>query len=157
MFMDRSTERIIDDLIDRSGIRGGSPSLSATLAHQLVSRPAALAATRTVGFTDAALARLLDVTPMSVNDWVKARAAIPPARHAAIVLFITALGRFLDELMDYPPDPECAARARLLHEAAMKLVAMAINEGAMKGDGAAARQLATNMLAKLAKLETEPS
>jgi transcriptional regulator with XRE-family HTH domain len=117
------------------------------------SRPAILEATRAVGLSDSDLARLLNCTPMAVNDWVKGRRRIPPAKHLAMVHFIAALAGILEGVLD-PPNTVHARRAELLREVILKWLAMAVDDGAMAGSEAelaVGDKLAERMIAKLAE------
>jgi DNA-binding transcriptional regulator YdaS (Cro superfamily) len=115
------------------------------------SRPAILEATRAVGLTDSELARLLNLSPVTVHDWTTGKRRIPPAKHHALVHFIAALAGILKGDLD-PPNTMHARRAELLREVLLKWMAMSIEEGAMAEDTSdEARELAERMLSKLAE------
>jgi DNA-binding transcriptional regulator YdaS (Cro superfamily) len=123
-----------------------------TLTDRLApfSRPAILEATRAIGLSDSELARLLEVTPGAVNDWVKGRRRIPPTKHLALMHFIAAMVGIFEGDLD-PPNTVHARRAALLNDVIRNWMAMAIDEGAVAADtGDEARELAERMLAQLA-------
>jgi DNA-binding transcriptional regulator YdaS (Cro superfamily) len=52
-------------------------------------RPAVLQATLALGFTDAAVARIIGVSQMTVSEWATGKRPIPKLRYAALYFFIT--------------------------------------------------------------------
>ena len=119
-------------------------------SDRVLNRPAILEATRAIGLTDAEVARLLGCTPMQVNDWVKGRRPIPPAKHHALAIFVGGLAGIFDE--GEIGDTAYTRRARLLRSAIVGWLKFAIEEeGAMMATFAKPHpeELAHQMLAKL--------
>jgi DNA-binding transcriptional regulator YiaG len=86
------------------------PAMTTTLDRLApFSRPAILEATRAVGLTDSELARLLNLSPVTVHDWTTGKRRFPPAKHHALVHFIAALAGILKGDLDPPP---CTPAAR---------------------------------------------
>jgi DNA-binding transcriptional regulator YdaS (Cro superfamily) len=118
-----------------------------TFTNRVLSKPAILEATRIVGLTDSDVARLLDVAPPSVTDWVKGRRKIPPARHIALRMLVTTLA----EQVDHAPDGPRARRARLLRNSARAWAALADDEIPLPSDDVrqAAEALYRQMITRL--------
>jgi hypothetical protein len=88
-------------------------------------RPPILEATKACLLLDQDLAFLLGITPMVVNGWVKGRRPIPPFRHAAMIIFMMTLAGVIDEA---PGDTPQARRARLISDAVMRWIDLALDE-----------------------------
>jgi hypothetical protein len=80
--------------------------------------------------TDSEVARLLGCTPMQVNDWARGRRRIPPVKHFALCMVMSALCGVFGKA---PPDNPHAKRAHMLEKFVMALVTLALDEAAPKG------------------------
>jgi predicted transcriptional regulator len=90
------------------------PETRKTAVEYVTRRLPILQATATLGIRDAEVARLLDVTPITVSEWAVGKRPIPRARHA----LLRQLVHMLAERLNWAAKRLSAKEARRLEVAA---------------------------------------
>lgn len=100
--------------------------MAARTEEYVTRRPPILQATRTLGFPDADIGRVLRVTTAAVNQWASGLRPIPRVKHAALYFFVNLVLELISVME--PPSPQAARRIAVAWETASKWMKLAREE-----------------------------